>query len=79
VLLEHGAQLAATDHLGDTALLAAAANDNADVIAALINHGADCGVRNHAGSTALWTAVSKGHLSAARVGGHPGGHLGDNE
>ena len=61
MLLNHGAEVAARDARGNTALIGAAWNyEISDVLALLLDAGADINAQNHAGETALMEAADSG-------------------
>jgi ankyrin repeat protein len=66
-LLNHGAEVDATDENGRTLLIAAAANNDLNVIAVLMQNGANALATTPDGVNAAITAAANGHLSALQV------------
>jgi len=66
-LLQHKAKVNATDAAGVTALMIAAAHDNASMMALLIQSGANPNMKSAAGETAREIAVKNDNLGAVRI------------
>jgi ankyrin repeat protein len=67
-LLAHGAEVNAKEGVrGQTALMWAAAEDNAEVIRVLVERGADVQTRSNGGFTALLFAAREGRIAAAKT------------
>ena len=67
LLLEAGADIAATDSDGLTALMLAATGGRLEALRLLLEYGAQVNARNHWGVTALMAAVRRAHLDCARM------------
>ncbi|MDD7200678.1 MAG: ankyrin repeat domain-containing protein [Sphaerochaetaceae bacterium] len=66
-LLEHGANVDATDWNGNTAFMIAASNDDYDRAKLLLEHGADVNAVNYRGETALAQAVRRGDADCVKA------------
>lgn len=66
-LLNHGADVDATDANGGTLLIAAAANDDLKAIAVLMQNGANWLATTNDGVNAAMSAAANGHLSALQL------------
>ena len=67
LLLEQGADVAAANNDGDTALMLAAINGHEAVAQLLLQHGADATAARHDGVTALMCAAGGGHEAVAQL------------
>ncbi len=66
-LLENGATVNARNGVGETALMYAAWQGYADIVALLLAHDADATLKNHQGETALSLAEAKGYQIIVRM------------
>ena len=67
LLLDHGADVAAADNKGFTALLVAAAGGHEAVAKLLLDHGADVAAATNNGYTALMHAATRGHEAVTKL------------
>ena len=66
-LLDDGADVNATNYIGQTALMLAAANRHVDVVKLLLEHGADVNATDDIGRTALMLAVADQNIEVAKL------------
>nr|WP_062110482.1 ankyrin repeat domain-containing protein [Bacillus niameyensis] len=66
-LLEDGADINATDHHGDTAVMAATQRNNVDTVKILIEQGADINIRNKNQDNVLLYAGAEGLLEIVKL------------
>jgi ankyrin repeat protein len=66
-LLDHGADVNARNSGGLTALMIAAASNQAEMVSLLINSGADKNAKDENGNTALGIAQSKGNDAVIKL------------
>ena len=66
LLLDHGADVAAANHNGFTALMLAARGGHEAVAKQLLDHGADAAAASHNGAAARLAAAQGGHEAVAK-------------
>ncbi|KGR79157.1 ankyrin repeat domain-containing protein [Ureibacillus manganicus] len=66
-LLEDGADINATDHYGNTAVMAATQKNNVDTVKVLIGQGADINIRNNNMDNVLLYAGAEGLLEIVKI------------